>query len=472
MLKGIRTMADNEGSYLKGLLERQREDFLTNSIPSVEIRKKKLLQLKTILIENEEALIQALYSDMRRPAFEAFSFEIAVLLNEIDYVCKHLEKWARPVRSRHLKFGYVETIKKMRNPYGSVLIISSWNYPLQLALMPAISAIAGGNRCVIKPSEHAPATSELLDKTINQVFSPEQLVVVTGGVQTAKLLTSSPFDLIFFTGSQQTGKAVAQQAAEQLTPVILELGGKNPCILDETGFSKAAIQEIVWGKFLNAGQTCISPDTLFVHESVYKQTLSEVSATLSAFYGDRAKDSSDYGRICNDAHFQKVVHFIEQGNVWHGGGYDASDLFIEPTVVTDMKPESSILQEEVFGPVLPVIPYTDFTTLLSNQIIQRDALTAYIFSKNRNHIRLFNQHMQSPTVSVNQVIHHAANPHVAFGGVGRSGYGAYHGRAGFLAFSYDKTDYKAHHYMNVQDKFPPYSDRNMNIVKKFRKWLL
>ncbi|WP_079527963.1 aldehyde dehydrogenase family protein [Halobacillus hunanensis] len=465
-------MADNDGSSLKGLLERQREDLRTSAIPSVDIRKKKLLQLKTILIEHEAAFIQALYSDMGRPAFEAFSFEIAVLLNEIDYVCKHLEKWARPVRSRHIKFGYVEAIQKMRNPYGSVLIISSWNYPLQLALMPAISAIAGGNSCVIKPSEHAPATSELLEKTINQVFSPKQLVVVTGDAHTAKFLTSSPFDLIFFTGSQQTGKAVAQQAAHQLTPVILELGGKNPCVIDETGFSKAAIQEIVWGKFLNAGQTCIAPDTLFVHESIYEQTLSEISSTLSTFYGDQTEDSNDYGRICNDAHFQKVVHFIEQGDVWHGGAYDEDDLFIEPTVVTDMRQGSSILQEEIFGPVLPVIPYTDFTTLLSKQIIQRDALTGYIFSKNKHHIRLFKQYMQSPTTSVNQVIHHAANPHVAFGGVGRSGYGSYHGKAGFLAFSYDKTNYKAHHYLHVQDKFPPYTDRNMNIVKKFRKWLL
>ena len=465
-------MADNDSFYLEALLERQREDFLTSTIPSIETRKKMLFQLKAMLLEQEAAFMQSLLSDMGRPAFEAFSFEIAVLLNEIDYVVKHIGKWTKPIRSRHVKFGYVETIKKVRNPYGCVLIISPWNYPLQLALMPAISAIASGNRCVIKPSEHAPATSELLKKVISQTFPSEQLTVVTGDVQTAQMLTSLPFDLIFFTGSKQTGINVAQQAAKQLTPVILELGGKNPCIIDETGFSKAAIQEVVWGKFLNVGQTCIAPDTLFVHHSVYEKTLSEISATLSTFYGDQPENSDDYGRVCHAAHFQKVVNFIKQGDVRHGGAHDAEDLYIEPTVVTDIKPGSSILQEEIFGPVFPVIPYSDLNTLLSQQVIQRDALTAYIFSENKKHIRLFKHHMQSTTISVNQVIHHAANPYVPFGGIGRSGHGTYHGEAGFQSCSYDKTAYKAYHYMNVQDKFPPYTDKDMDVLKKFRKWLL
>ncbi|KWW17923.1 aldehyde dehydrogenase [Peribacillus simplex] len=465
-------MSDNHGHFLKTLPERQREDLISRADLSIETRKKKLLKLKSILLEHERAFIQALQSDLGRPPFETLSSEITVLLNEIDYVCKHLAKWIRPVRSRHLKLGYVEAIKRMRHPYGSILIISSWNYPLQLALMPAIGAIASGNRCVIKPSELAPATGELLREVINHVFPPEQLTVVTGDAQTASLLTSAPFDLIFFTGSQQTGKAVARQAANQLTPVILELGGKNPCIMDETGFSKAAIQQIVWGKFLNAGQTCIAPDTLFVHQSIYEKTLSEISASLLAFYGDRPQESDDYGRICNDAHFQKVVDFIGKGDIWHGGKYDRNDRFIEPTVVVNVKPGSSIIQEEIFGPVLPVIPYTDLRTLLSSDRIQRDALTGYIFSKDNKQILQFMEHMKSPTISANQVIHHAANPHVAFGGVGRSGYGAYHGKAGFLAFSYDKTDYKSYHFIHFQGKFPPYSDRNMKFLKKLRKWLL
>lgn len=461
-------MADNDRFRLEALLRKQRKE----PCPSVATRKQMLLALKSMLINHEEAFMQALFADMGRPAFETFSFEIAVLLNEIDHVCKHLGKWMKPARTHHLKFGYVERIRKVRNPYGCVLVISPWNYPLQLALMPAISAIAAGNHCIIKPSEYAPATSERLQEAIRQTFPPEQMTVVTGDAQTSKLLTALPFDLIFFTGGQQTGKAVAQQAAQQLTPAVLELGGKNPCLIDESGFSTTAIEEIVWGKFLNAGQTCIAPDTVFVPASIYEQTLSAISTALSAFYGDRPEDSDDYARICHHAHFQKLVDFIGQGDVWHGGDYREEDLYMAPTVVTNIKAESAIMREEIFGPVLPVVPYTDLEALFAQQAIQRDALTGYIFSQNKQHIRAFHQYIQSTSVSVNQVIHHAANPHVAFGGIGRSGQGSYHGHAGFLACSYHRTDYSAYHYMHVPDKFPPYTDKDMNVVKKFRKWLL
>ncbi|MVP00680.1 aldehyde dehydrogenase family protein [Paenibacillus lutrae] len=465
-------MGDQESAALRALVEKQQEAILHSAVPTVKERKKTLLRMKQMLIEHEEAFIKALVSDMKRPAFEAFSFEIALLLNEIEHVCKSMRKWSRPGRSIQFKFGYIEAIRTKRSPYGSVLIISPWNYPLQLALMPAISAIAAGNRCVIKPSEYAPATSELLRQVVGQTFAPEVLTVATGDRQVAKLLTALPFDLIFFTGSQETGKAVSQQAANQLTPVILELGGKNACIMDETGFSPEAIREIVWGKFLNAGQTCIAPDTLFVHESVYERTLSEIFATLMKFYGDNPRESEAYARICHVRHFQKLLQFIAQGKIRFGGAYDADDLFIAPTVLTDIQPGSSIGEKEIFGPILPVIPYRELESLLDHKTIQCDALVAYLFSKNKQHIQMVENYMRSTTVSVNQVIHHGANPHVAFGGVGRSGHGSYHGKAGFLAFSYEKTDYRAERYLHVSDKFPPYSHRDMQIVRRFRRWLL
>lgn len=385
-----------------------------------------------------------------------------------------MEKWSKPNHSYYVKFGYVEVIERTSNPYGSVLIISPWNYPLQLSLMPAISAIAAGNCCVIKPSEYTPATSELLEKVVNQTFSSDQLVVVTGDAQMSKRLTILPFDLIFFTGSQQTGKAVLQQVSQQLTPpVILELGGKNPCIMDETGFSTAAIQEIVWGgKFLNAGQTCIAPDSLFVHVTIYEKVLSEISKSLLAFYGAHPADSDDYARICHRSHFQKLIDFMKQGDIWYGGEYDEDTLFIAPTVITDIEQGSSIMREEIFGPLLPVIPYTDLQSLLSENEIQRDALTAYMFSTNKSNIQIYKQHMRSTCVSVNQVIHHAANPHVAFGGIGgASGHSSYHGKAGFKACSYNRTNYRAFHYLHVPDKYPPYSDKDMNVVKKFENGL-
>ncbi|MBP3965088.1 aldehyde dehydrogenase family protein [Paenibacillus sp. DLE-14] len=465
-------MGDQGIIALRALLDMQQEDILRRAVPTVFERRNTLLRLKQMLIDHEAEFIKALVSDMRRPAFEAFSFEIALLLNEIEHVCGSLRKWTKPQRSYQFKFGYIEAIRAKRSPYGSVLIISPWNYPLQLALMPAISALAAGNRCVIKPSEHAAATSELLQKVVSQTFPPEVLSVVTGDRQIAKLLTTLPFDLIFFTGSGETGKAVSQQAAMQLIPVILELGGKNACILDETGFSPETIREIVWGKFLNAGQTCIAPDTLFVHEAIYKRTLLEIGAALVEFYGEFPKDSKDYASISHYRHFQKLLHFMEQGKVRQGGAYDADELFISPTVITDIQPGSSILREEIFGPILPVIPYSNLEALLDQKMIQRDALVAYIFSKNEQHISLIQKYMRSTTVSINQVIHHGANPRIAFGGVGRSGHGSYHGKAGFLAFGYEKTEYNAYRYLHVSDKFPPYTDQDMAIVRKFRKWLL
>lgn len=465
-------MAEQDGKVFQALLDKQKEDLRMNGILSVRERKHALLQLKRMLVEHEETWIKALMSDTQRPAFEAYTCEIALLLNEIDYVSKSLNRWMRSERSRHIKFGYVEAIRKKPAPYGSVLIISPWNYPLQLALMPAISAIAAGNRCVIKPSEYAPATSERLKTLIGQIFAPEILSVVVGDKHTAEQLTSLPFDLLFFTGSQQAGKAVSEQAAQHLTPVIMELGGKNPCILDATGYSPGAIREIVWGKFLNAGQTCIAPDTLFVHESIYEQTISEISAAILSFYGEHAAESKDYGRINNPAHFQKLCQFIAQGKIRHGGDYDAEDLYIAPTILTDIPSASTILSDEIFGPILPVISYNTLEDLFRQQKIQRDALVAYLFTKNNAHIRLVEDNMRSTTISVNRVIQHGANPHVAFGGVGRSGHGCYHGKAGFQAFSYIKTAYKVYRYMNVPGKFPPYSDKNMDIVKKFRRWML
>ncbi|MDG0810676.1 aldehyde dehydrogenase family protein [Cohnella rhizosphaerae] len=265
---------------------------------------------------------------------------------------------------------------------------------------------------------------------------------------------------------------MSQQAAAQLTPVILELGGKNACILDASGFSPAAVREIVWGKFLNAGQTCIAPDTLFVHESVYERTLAEMRSALLEFYGEKPESSEDYARICHAAHFQKLQRLIEQGRIRFGGASDADQLFIAPTILTDIPPGSSILQEEIFGPILPVIPYRDLDALLAGQTIQRDALAAYVFSRDKRQIRRVQAYMRSTTVSVNQVIHHGANPRVAFGGVGRSGHGSYHGEAGFQAFSYPKTDYRAYRYWHVSDKYPPYTAMDMKIVRKFRKWLL
>lgn len=454
------------------ILAKQRQAWQANPSPSVAHRKGQLQQLKQILIKHEKRWIEALVSDMKRAPFEAFTFEIGVLLNEIDYVCAHLHQWMRPSRRSQLRLGYRSNLQKERAPYGCVLVISPWNYPLQLALMPVIGAIAAGNRCIIKPSEHAPATGQALQELIAANFPQEVLAVVTGDAQIAKELTSLPFDLIFFTGGEQTGRAVAQQAARQLTPVILELGGKNPCILEESGLSPQAIREIVWGKFANAGQTCIAPDTLFVHHHIYEQTLLDLKDALISLYGEAPQHNQDYAAICHPGHFERLLAFLPQGQVKYGGEYNAKQLFLAPTIMTDLKADSSIWTEEIFGPILPVIPYTDLEALLESGQLQRDALAGYIFSKHKRHIRRFQSYMRSTTISTNQVIQYAANPHISFGGIGRSGHGSYHGEAGFRTFSYEKSLYTASSHLFASYKYPPYRDENINILRRLRKWIL
>ena len=453
-------------------LQRIVEQQKNAPVPSIPQRIEALKELKYMLLNHEQEWIDALAEDLGKPAFETFATEIAVLLNEIEYVIKQVSKWTTVPSSRQLKLGYIERIKKKREPFGSVLIISPWNYPLQLSLMPAISAIAAGNRCVIKPSEYSPATSRLLEKVIFQTFPSELMFVVRGGAERAKELTQLNFDLIFFTGSGDVGKLVLQQASNRLTPVILELGGKSPCMIDDTGYSKKVLQHIIWGKFLNVGQTCIAPDTLFVHEDVYEKVLLDIPSVLKDFYGEDACSSRDYGRISHLSHFLKLKGYLSQGKILYGGSFCEKDLYMEPTVLIDIVPGSSILKEEIFGPILPIIPYKSFHQLLSEEWIQRDALVSYLFSTSKHHRILLERHVKSTVLSVNGVIQHITNREIAFGGIGRSGFGSYHGKAGFDSFSYEKATYDVKHLVHFRKKFPPYSDEERNLLKKWRKWLL
>ncbi len=455
-----------------GVIEKMLKKRQSNRVSlSVSERKKILNHLKLMLIEREEDLLKALKIDLRKSNFEAYASEFAVLLNEIDYVLKHLNKWRKEKRSYRFKIGTIEKVRTRREAFGTVLIISPWNYPLQLALMPVISAISAGNPCVIKPSEHAPATGKVLEEIIDQYFIPEKLIVITGDAEIAKQLIDLPFNLLFFTGSEEVGNLVYQQAATQQMPVIMELGGKNPCIIDETGFSDAYIEEIVWGKFLNAGQTCIAPDTLFVHESIYEQTLKVLKEKITQFYGEDSRQSLDYGRLVHENHYNRLENFLTEGSIYYGGKTNQEDLFIEPTLLVDVNPESYLMKEEIFGPILPVIPYTDLNELLESGDLQNDALVVYLFSKKTETLNLLNDYMKS-TISMNQVIQHVTNPNVAFGGVGRSGFGAYHGKAGFKACSYERANVKPYTYKHLDNKYPPYDDKDLPILKRLRKWII
>ncbi|MDR4890454.1 aldehyde dehydrogenase family protein [Fredinandcohnia sp. QZ13] len=443
---------------------------MDKKVISIEKRKQLLLRLKRMLMKNEGALLQALQADLGKPQMEGYTSEIAVLLNEIDFTLRQLHKWVKPEKKYEIKIGYFAKITKRPVPYGRVLIISPWNYPLQLALLPVINAIAAGNICVIKPSEYAPVTNKLLKKLIHSHFTEKEICVVTGGAAVAQRLIARGFDLIIFTGSHEVGQKVYEQAAAKLTPTIMELGGKNACIIDETAFKEVHIREIVWGKFFNAGQTCIAPDTLYVPESIYTKVVEMVVRTILNFYGEEPDECSDFATIGHDVHFKRVREFLSQGTIVHGGKVDASRRSISPTVLTDIDESSEIMKKEIFGPLLPIIPYSSLESLLASDLLQKDALTTYLFTKKMDQIQLLRQNLKG-MVSVNKVIHHAGSSQVAFGGIGRSGFGAYHGEAGFSACSYQQTDYRAFNYKYLRKKYPPYYDHAFVWVRRLRRWI-
>lgn len=459
---------NNKLEIIKNILqERQEKQFSLSLTERIHI----LNQLKKMLIVKEENILEALEKDLGKSYFEAYASELSVLLNEIDHVLKHLKKWTKKKQSYRFKLGTIEKVESKRTAYGTVLVISPWNYPLQLSLMPVINALSAGNSCVIKPSEHAEATGHLLKELIDQYFVPEQLCVITGEANRAQELIELPFDLLIFTGSEKVGQLVYQQAAKSLMPVILELGGKNPCIIDETGFSEAHIEEIVWGKFLNAGQTCIAPDTLFVHESIYQQTLEVLKDKLIQFYGEDPIQSTDYSRLIHENQYNRLKKLLTKSTIYYGGKTNRHKLFIEPTLITDNFENNHWLQEEIFGPILPVVPYTELDTLLASNQFQKDALVTYLFSKNSTALDKLNKTVKS-TVSMNQVIQYATNPQVAFGGVGRSGFGAYHGEAGFKSFTYERSFIKSFTYKRFNNKYPPYNEKDLPLLKRLRRWII
>lgn len=450
-------------------LQRLRSRTLRSK--GLDHRLEALAQLKKLLLENEQHWLAALEQDLGKPAIEAYASEIALMLNEIDYTSKHLKKWMQPRVSHRLRLSGKEKAVVSAEPYGSVLVLAPWNYPLQLALMPVIGAIAAGNGVVLKPSESAPATSRLLAELVPHYLEPELLYVIEGDHDIAEALTEMEWDFIFFTGSPHTGRKVYQAAAKHLTPVVMELGGKNPCIVDESGFTDETIRQITWGKFLNAGQTCIAPDTVYVPRQIYPQFLKAMQAQIDAFYGEQPEDSPDYSRIIHQQHLNRLVELLDDGTIFHGGQYSAQNRFISPTLLVDIKADSSIEQEEIFGPILPIIPYDSLDDVITRHQALPVPLVVYAFSHHPETIRRLENGLESGTFSVNQVMVHATSPDVPFGGKGQSGMGSYHGLSSFKAFTYEHTFYTKKLPFTLSQQYPPYSEKSLAALKLFRKIL-
>ncbi|KTC80360.1 aldehyde dehydrogenase [Legionella cherrii] len=447
------------------VVKEQRLFSAGGAAKAIDFRKQQLQKLKTVLKQNEQLLSEALYADIKKSQFETYLTELALIYHELDKAIKFVNKWAKPKATRTELVNQPGKSFILPEPYGTTLIIGAWNYPYQLTLIPLIAAIAAGNTSIIKPSELPQNTSSALAKIINQNFDPAYLYVAEGGADVTQELLSMRFDKLFFTGSTTIGKIVAKAAAEHLTPITLELGGKSPCLVFADADLKISAQRIVWGKFLNAGQTCIAPDYLLVEEQIYQPLLEELKNQIGKVIGPNPLESESYTRIINQHHVQRLKKLIDPQKLFTGGQVIETENYIEPTILKDVRFTDEIMKEEIFGPILPVIPFNDLEPVLQEIKSRPRPLSLYIFGKNSKvHTRILNE-ISFGGGCINDVIMHICNSHLPFGGVGDSGMGSYHGEAGFKAFSHFKSILKKPFWFELPLKYLPYTQLKLKIIR-------
>ncbi len=450
------------------LLQNMRGHFETGITKPYSFRKRQLQLLKQAVLKYEKEISAALYADLKKSAEEAYSTEIGLVLSELNLAIRKLPNWMAPKYVSTDLANLPSSSKIYRDPLGVVLIISPWNYPFQLLINPLIAAIAGGNVAVIKPSEFAVATSAIIEKIITEIFPSEYVHVVQGDGATVVpvMMQAFRFDHVFYTGSIPVGKAIYKMAAENLVPVTLELGGKSPCIVEADANLTTAAKRIVLGKFINVGQTCIAPDYILVQRSVKDELIRKLKSSIEKFYTTDASVSYDYGKIINEKRFDKLVSYLKEGNILYGGTHDKSKLFIAPTLLDEVSLDSTLMKEEIFGPLLPIITYT--TTEEALQIIKQNEnpLAFYLFTSNKKTEEQFISSVPFGGGCINNADWHFTNHNLPFGGVGNSGMGAYHGKFGFDTFTRLKGVLKTPNWFDPFIKYPSFKGR----LKLF-KWI-
>lgn len=452
---------------LVSLLNSQREFFLSGGTRTWEFRDLQLSQLARLILEREDDIYAALKADLGKPNQEAYVTEIAVLLSEIKETRKKFRKWMKP-QSVSTPLSLFPAKSQLRpEPKGVALIIAPWNYPLLLALSPLIGAIAAGCCAVVKPSELTPRTSLLIQEMAKHLFDPNYIAVVEGGVPETQALLSLKFDHIFFTGSPAVGKIVAKAAAENLISTTLELGGKNPTIVTAQADLELAAKRIIWGKTLNAGQTCLAPDTVYVEASVKIELLQNMSRQIQLFFGEKPNASRDFGRIVNEKHVARLEALMSGGKVVAGGQVDKVQNYVAPTILTEVQANSALMQEEVFGPLLPVLPYGSLPELFSWLKRNDKPLAAYFFSNSSAEQRYFLNELSFGGACINDTILHFANSNMPFGGIGNSGHGAYHGKYSFDAFTHYKPVLIKSRFFDFAFRYPPYTAFKFKMLKRF-----
>lgn len=441
-------------------------EYITN----INFRKEILIKLLNAVIVHENEIIQALYDDFKKPAFEAVLTETSYVIVELKDTIKNLKNWAKPKRVFPSILNFPSTDFIYKEPYGKVLIIAPWNYPFQLALCPLISAVAAGNQVVVKPSELTPKTSEIIGKIIRKIFNKNHVEVVEGGVEVSQQLLAKRWDYIFFTGSVAVGKIVAKAAAENLTPVTLELGGKNPCIIDETANLRLAAKRIVWGKFVNAGQTCIAPDYILIQKDMKSHFVDYLKEEITKAYGENPIDSPDFARIVNSKNWQRLVNMIDSKKVVFGGQSDSATCYIAPTLIEENTVESEVMKEEIFGPILPILTYVEVKEIETVISKYEKPLALYVFTESKSFYRKIIRKYSFGGGCINDTMIQFANKRLPFGGVGHSGIGAYHGSISFDTFSHKKSIVKKANWLDLPMRYAPYIDK-LPTIKKMLKWL-
>jgi aldehyde dehydrogenase (NAD+) len=450
------------------ILDEQRLFFESQQTKPLEFRKAMLDKLSTAILAYEPRIAQALKSDLGKSDYEIITTEIGFTLSEIAGLKKNLPRYMKPQKRGFNLINAGAKAYSIHEPYGNCLIISPWNYPFQLAMAPVAGAIAAGNTILLKPSEISSHTAQVISELVHEYFDPEYFAVVQGGIEETSHILNQRFDHIFFTGSPGVGRIVMEKASKYLTPVILELGGKSPCIIDETANLKLAAKRIIFGKATNAGQTCIAPDYLLINNKIKDSFISMLKHELKTMYQGSPIDHPDYGRIINQRHFERLRGYLEDGEVLIGGHVDEESLQIDFTLLDVKDPTTAVMTEEIFGPILPIITYKSFDDILATIKLSPDPLALYVFSQDRSFQERVINRIPFGGGCINDTIMHVAHEKLPFGGRGTSGMGRYHGEFTFEAFSHHKSILKSPTFFDLKLKYPPYSDKNTPILK----WLL
>ncbi|WP_294383729.1 aldehyde dehydrogenase [uncultured Clostridium sp.] len=452
------------------IFKNQKEFFESGKTINVDYRIKSLKKLNDIIKKNEDKILSELKKDLGKSNFEGYVTEVGILYDDINFHIKNVKKWSSEEKRKSPIVYYPSKSYIYKEPYGVTLIIGPFNYPFQLVIAPLIGAISAGNTAIIKPSENSRNIALLLEKLINENFPEGYLRVVNplGGKETVSLLLDKPFDYIFFTGSVRVGKLVMQKAAQHLTPVTLELGGKSPCIVDSDAKLKLAAKRIVWGKFLNAGQTCVAPDYLCVHKSVKDELLKLIINEIRVQFGENVRNSEDYPRIVNKSSLERLSGYLNDGKIYYGGNIDEDNLYMEPTLIIKPDLNSPLMSDEIFGPILPILVYEDLDNVIKFINHREKPLALYYFSESKKKIKYVLTSTTSGGVTINDTIIHVANPNLPFGGVGNSGVGKYHGKESFETFTHNKSVMKRGTFIEFNIRFAPYKNK-LNLVKRIMK---